>query len=52
MVGAKIGVFTSTRSRRVLEPIAEEFGVRVFDLPIDFGALKALLDSCAENAGP
>ena len=49
MVGASIGIFTSTRSRRALEPIAKEYDVRVFDLPIAFDDLKALLDTCARK---
>ena len=52
MLGAKIAVFTSSRSVRELQPVAEEFGVRVFDLPIDFADLKALLDDCAGKSGP
>lgn len=49
MVGASIAVFTSTRSRRALEPIADEYGVRVFDLPIDFASFKSLLDACSRK---
>jgi len=49
MVGATIAIFTSSRSRRALEPIAEQYGVRVFELPIEFGALKALLDDCSRT---
>ena len=52
MVGANIAIFTSTRSRRTLEPIADEYGVRVFELPIDFAALKTLLDACAKTTRP
>ena len=50
MTGASIAIFTSTRSRRTLEPIANEYNVRSFALPIDFVDLKALLDACARKA--
>jgi hypothetical protein len=46
MIGARISVFSSTRSRRVLEPIAREFNVATFDLPIDFDELARLLHEC------
>src|SRR5690242_17305622 len=49
MIGANIAIFTSTRSRRTLQPIADEFGVRVFDLPMDFTDFKALLDACTQT---
>jgi DNA-binding response OmpR family regulator len=49
MTGASVAIFTSSRSRRALEPIADEYGVRVFGLPIDFAELKALLDACAKT---
>jgi hypothetical protein len=49
MIGASIAIFTSSRSARTLQPIAEDFGVRVFDLPIDFEDLKTLLDACAKT---
>jgi hypothetical protein len=49
MMGATIAIFTSSRSRRTLQPIADEYRVRVFGLPIEFGDLKALLDACAES---
>ena len=49
MMGASIAIFTSTRSRRTLEPIADEYGVRTFELPIDFGDLKTLLDACSKK---
>jgi len=52
MMGASIAVFTSTRSLRALEPVAKEFGVRTFDLPIDFASLKSLLDSCTRKQSP
>jgi hypothetical protein len=43
MIGARVAVFTSSRSRRVLDPIAEEFGVRTFGLPIDFEELSEII---------
>lgn len=43
MVGARVAVFSSTRSVRTLQPIASEFDVRLFSLPIDFAQLSALL---------
>jgi hypothetical protein len=49
MIGASIAIFTSTRSRRTLEPIAEEFGVCLFDLPMDFAEFKSLLDACTQT---
>ena len=52
MIGASIAIFTSSRSRRTLQPIAEEYGVRVFDLPIDFADLKTLIDACAKTPRP
>ena len=50
MVGATIAIFTSTRSRRELQPIADQFRVRMFDLPIDFTQLKTILDECSSSA--
>jgi DNA-binding NtrC family response regulator len=47
MMGAGVAVFTSTRSRGALEPVAKEFGVRSFSLPVGFADLRALLDACA-----
>jgi len=49
MMGATIAVFTSTRSRHVLEPIADEYAVQVLDLPIEFADLKSLLDACSRK---
>ncbi|HEY4132932.1 MAG TPA: hypothetical protein VGM50_20120 [Gemmatimonadaceae bacterium] len=43
MVGARVAVFSSKRSIRTLQPIAAEFDVRLFTLPIDFEQLNALL---------
>ncbi len=47
MAGARIAVFRSTRTRRAFEPIAAEFGVRTFELPMDAAALGDLLDECS-----
>jgi hypothetical protein len=44
MTGATIGIFSSKRSRRTLESIAAEFGVRMFGLPIEFDELARILD--------
>jgi hypothetical protein len=44
MVGARVAVFSSTRSRRSLEPIAAEYSVRTFALPIEFAELVAVLE--------
>ena len=46
MIGARISVFSSTRSRRTLEPIAREFNVATFGLPVDFDELARLLREC------
>ena len=43
MVGARVAVFSSKASIRTLQPIAAEFDVRLFALPIDFADLSALL---------
>jgi hypothetical protein len=43
MIGARVAVFSSSRSRRVLDPIAAEFGVRTFGLPIDFEELSEII---------
>jgi hypothetical protein len=43
MVGVRVAVFSSARSARTLAPIAEEFDVRQFTLPIDLDQLSALL---------
>src|ERR1700759_2022945 len=43
MVGARVAVFSSTRSIRALQPIATEFDVRLFSVPLDFANLSALL---------
>ena len=44
MTGARLAVFSSSRSRRALEPIAAEFGVHVFALPLDFDELSRILE--------
>jgi hypothetical protein len=43
MMKTRVAVFSSTRSRRVLEPIATEFNVRTFSLPIEMADLSELL---------
>ena len=43
MIGARVAVFSSSRSKRALDPIAEEFGVRAFGLPIDFDELSEII---------
>lgn len=43
MAGARVVIFSSSRSHRRLEPIAEEFGVRTITLPIDVGTLARVL---------
>ncbi len=43
MAGARVAVFSSHRSQRALQPIAEQFRVRMFELPIDFPQLDVLL---------
>jgi hypothetical protein len=50
MAGASIAVFSSSRSRQSLEPIAAEFGVRVFRLPMDVQALGRLLSEVAAGS--
>jgi hypothetical protein len=49
MLGAAVAVFTSSRSTRALEPIAREFDVQTFSLPIDIAELKGVLDACARK---
>ena len=49
MAGARIAVFSSSRTSRRLEPFAEQFGVRTFQLPIDVEALGRLLAAFAER---
>jgi len=49
MVGARVAVFSSRRSVRTLEPIATEFDVRVFSVPIDFADLLVLLDDLTKT---
>jgi hypothetical protein len=48
MTGARLAVFSSTRSKRAMEPVAAAFGVRLFELPIEFEALKQLLELRAD----
>ena len=49
MVGTRVAVFSSKRSVRTLEPIATEFDVRLFSLPIDFTDLTLLLDDLTKT---
>ena len=44
MTGARLAVFSSSRSQRALGPIAAEFGVHAFGLPIDFDELRRILE--------
>jgi hypothetical protein len=41
--GAPVALLWWSRSRRTLDPIAEEFGVRSFGLPIDFAELSEIV---------
>ena len=43
MMGTRVAVFSSSRSKRALDPIAEEYGVRVFGLPIEMSELSEIL---------
>lgn len=43
MVGARVAVFSSSRSVRTLHPIAAEFDVTLFSMPVDVAQLAALL---------
>jgi hypothetical protein len=45
MIGARVAVFSSSRSKRALDPIAEEFGVRAFGLPIAFAELSEIIQA-------
>jgi hypothetical protein len=45
MAGTTVAIFSSKRSRRTLDPIAAEFGVRAFGLPIEFDELARILAS-------
>ncbi len=49
MLGVAVAVFTSSRSTRALEPIARQFAVRTFSLPIDIAELKSVLDACSQK---
>ncbi len=52
MAGAQIVVFSSPRSERSLEPIAESFGVRTLHLPIDVAVIGRLLEECVRGSDP
>ena len=43
MMKTRVAVFSSSRSRRLLEPIAKEFNVRTFSLPIEMADLAEVL---------
>ena len=43
MMNAGVAIFSSSRSRRTLEPIAAEFGVTTFELPLDFDQFATML---------
>jgi hypothetical protein len=45
MIGARVAVFSSSRSQRALDPIAKEFGVRAFGLPIEFAELSKIIQA-------
>ena len=52
MAGARVVIFSSSRSTRNLEPIAEEFGVRAITLPIDVESLARVLGDAVPVASP
>lgn len=49
MIGARVAVFSSTRSVRTLDPIAEHFGVRTFAMPLELSELGSLLGELART---
>jgi hypothetical protein len=49
MAGVRVAVFSSTRSVRTLQPIAAEFDVRLFSLPLDYAELAALLADITQH---
>lgn len=49
MVGVRVAVFSSTRSIRTLQPIAAEFDVRLFSVPVDFPDLATLLAELTQH---
>jgi hypothetical protein len=52
MAGARVAVFSSSRSVRVLEPIAAEYGVRTFQLPLEMEELVDILGPSAKPFDP
>jgi len=52
MMNAGVAIFSSSRSRRTLEPIADAFGVTTFSLPIEFEQFATLLASSQRTPGP
>lgn len=52
MLNAGVAIFSSSRSQRTLEPIAADFGVITFALPIEFEEFSALLVSSQRAPSP
>jgi len=52
MMSAGVAIFSSSRSRRTLDPIAAEFSVTTFSLPIDFDEFATLLASAHRVTSP
>ena len=49
MAGVRVAVFSSSRSVRTLQPIASEFDVRLFSMPIEFADLGTLLAELTQH---
>jgi hypothetical protein len=49
MAAVRVAVFTSSRSIRALQPIASEFDVRLFSMPIEFEQLATLLAELTQH---
>ena len=49
MMGARVAVFSSSRSDRTLQPIAEQFSVRTFSMPVQFTELGSLLQELTQR---
>lgn len=52
MAGAQIAVFSSPRSERASEPIAESYRIRTLRLPVDVEVIGRLLDECVRDGDP
>jgi len=52
MMNARVAIFSSSRSRRTLDPIAAEFGVTTFALPIELDQFATLLASSRRAPSP